>query len=337
MVRMLMLLIIAGVMFEAGSAADPYLTPEGNICSKVEHDSSAQLKARVAADGSKEGELDATVMLQSPEPRVQISSRLAEESIGARKSSHSAQEADVELSAVFAEYLAMTLFVVIGCGSAMGSAKEPGWILQVALTFGFAITSLAYAVGHYSGGQINCAVTLGLYLSGNLSASQAIFNFVAQMLGSITGALLLTGITGEESDKTNGLARNKVAPGYTQGNALVGEACMTFLLMFVVLETAINPDSAANRSLACVAIGFAVFLAHCVLIPIDGCSINPTRTFGPALISKMFYKKGCEDSLSGDQWVFWLGPLSGAACAVLVSHALKVSASLPSPLFYEKI
>lgn len=292
-----------------------------------------------------QGEMDATVMLQNPEPKVQISSSLVEESSEVKKSSHGsslAEEsievkqsshsllnlADVKWSAVFAEYVAMTLFVVIGCGSAMGSANEPGWILQVALTFGFAITSLAYAIGHYSGGQINCAVTLGLYLSGNLNGSQAILNFAAQMLGSITGALLLTMITDEEHDKTKGLARNKVSPGYTKANALFGEAAMTFLLMFVVLETAINPDTAANRSLACVAIGFAVFLAHSVLIPIDGCSINPTRTFGPALISKLFYKKGCEDSLSDDQWVFWLGPLSGAAGAVLVDHLLNLSTSL---------
>merc|ERR1719150_2103344 len=63
---------------------------------------------------------------------------------------------NVSMQAVFAEYLAMTLFVTIGCGSAMGVAKTPGWILQVALTFGIAITVLGYAIGHYSGGHINC-------------------------------------------------------------------------------------------------------------------------------------------------------------------------------------
>jgi MIP family channel proteins len=271
------------------------------------------------------GEIDATVMLQHPEPRVESDKqthKLAEYDNEAKKSSHGVQAADVQWSAAFAEYVAMTLFVLIGCGSAMGCAKDEGWVLQVALTFGFAITSLAYAIGHYSGGQINCAVTLGLYLSGNLSASQAALNFAAQMLGSITGALLLMMITPVEQDKTEGLARNKVSPGYTYGNAFFGEAIMTFLLMFVVLETAICPDTLSNRALACVAIGFAVFLAHSVLIPIDGCSINPTRTFGPALISKMFYK-GCEDSFSGDHWVFWLGPLSGAASAVLVYNLMQ--------------
>jgi MIP family channel proteins len=277
-----------------------------------------------------QGEVDATVMLQNPGPKVQISSSFAEGNVEAKKSfhSHGAPAADdIKWSAALAEYVAMTLFVVIGCGSAMGCAKEPGWILQVALTFGFAITSLAYAIGHYSGGQINCAVTLGLYLSGNLGAGQAICNFLAQMAGSITGALLLTMIIDEEKDKTGGIARNKVSQGYSNVNALFGEATMTFLLMFVVLETAINPATESNRVMACVAIGFAVFLAHSVLIPIDGCSINPTRTFGPALVSKYLYKKGCEDSLSGDWWVFWLGPLSGSAAAVLVSSLLNTAAT----------
>jgi MIP family channel proteins len=276
-----------------------------------------------------QGEVDATVMLQTG-PTVHVGGSLAEEKGEVKKSihhSHGARVAadDIKWSAAFAEYVAMTLFVIIGCGSAMGCAKEPGWILQVSLTFGFAITSLAYAIGHYSGGQINCAVTLGLYLSGNLGIYQAVLNFIAQMAGSVTGALLLTLICDEEKDKTGGLGHNKVdtGSGYSHVNALMGEATMTFLLMFVVLETAINPATESNRVMACVAIGFAVFLAHSVLIPIDGCSINPTRTFGPALVSKMLYKKGCENALSGDQWVFWLGPLSGAAGAVLVSSLLQ--------------
>jgi MIP family channel proteins len=223
----------------------------------------------------------------------------------------------VSAKAAMAEFVAMTLFVIIGCGSAMSVAKESGWILQVALTFGLAITSLAYSVGHYSGGQINCAVTLGLVVAGKLSMAQGIANFVAQMLGSVCGALILKGMFPEDKDKTGGLATNAVSEGWTQMHALVGEIAMTFLLMFVVMETAVNPASKANRELACVAIGFAVFLAHSVLISIDGCSINPTRTFGPALVRSMTYKNG--EGAFSDHWVFWAGPLVGAAAAAVVS------------------
>jgi len=223
----------------------------------------------------------------------------------------------IDAKAAMAEFVAMTLFVIIGCGSAMSVAKEPSWILQVALTFGLAITSLAYSVGHYSGGQINCAVTLGLVVAGKLSMAQGVANFVAQMFGSIFGAMVLKGMFPEEKDKTGGLATNAVSEGWTQMHAFVGEVAMTFLLMFVVMETAVNPAAKANAELACVAIGFAVFLAHSVLISIDGCSINPTRTFGPALVRKMTYKNS--DGAFSDHWVFWAGPMVGAAAAAVVS------------------
>jgi len=167
-------------------------------------------------------------------------------------------------------------------------------------------------VGAYSGGQINCAVTLGLVLVGHVTVKQGILNFVAQMLGSLTGAYILTAIFPKEQDRTGGLGSNGIADGFSMWNAFIGEAVMTFLLMFVVLETAVNPNSEANRALACVAIGFAVFLAHTVLIPIDGCSINPTRPFGPAFVAQQRYSKA--DTMK-DMHVFFAAPLLGAALA----------------------
>jgi len=220
--------------------------------------------------------------------------------------------------AALAEFIAMTLFVVIGCGSAMGVANEAGWVLQVALTFGFAITSLAYAIGSYSGGQINCAVTLALVVAGHLDMMQGLANFVAQLLGAILGALILTVICPEDQDKTGGLGANSVPENGTL-RALTGEVVMTFLLVFVIFETAVNPAASPNATMAALAIGFAVFLAHSVLIPIDGCSINPTRSFGPALVRKILYKKS---GSFADQWVFWVGPLLGAVLAAGVSMSL---------------
>eukprot|EP00933_Yihiella_yeosuensis_P078968 TRINITY_DN909_c0_g1_i3.p1 TRINITY_DN909_c0_g1~~TRINITY_DN909_c0_g1_i3.p1 ORF type:complete len:337 (-),score=75.00 TRINITY_DN909_c0_g1_i3:236-1144(-) len=229
----------------------------------------------------------------------------------------------IQWRAAAAEFVAMTLFVIIGCGSAMSIAKEPGsaWVLQVSLTFGLAITSLAYAVGHYSGAQINCAVTFGLVLVGNLSIMQGLVNFAAQMLGAVVGACFLLGTHVPEEDKTGGLGCNGVGPGSTQITALVGEIMMTFLLMFVVLETAVSPATLANREMAPLAIGIAVFLAHSVLIPIDGCSINPTRSFGPAVVANFLRKPAVKDPWT-DMWVFWVGPLVGAAAAVGVFKAL---------------
>ena len=260
-----------------------------------------------------------TEVVSAPGSVAQKSQKVVEDKTAERTSGLDLGADKFSIKAALAEYIAMTLFIFIGCGSAMGIAGEPGWILHVSLAFGFAITSLAYAVGAISGGQINCAVTFGLVLKGVVSIAQGLGNFVAQMLGAVTGAFILRTIIPEEKDKTGGIASNGISEGFSTINALVGEVVGTFLLMFVVLQTAVDPASEANRSLACVAIGFAVFLAHLVLIPVDGCSINPTRTFGTALVSKMTYKSS---EAFKDMWVFWVGPLAGAALAAGVFTAL---------------
>lgn len=220
----------------------------------------------------------------------------------------------VKMKAVFAEYLAMTLLVIVGCGSAMGVAKSPGWILQVSLTFGLAVAVLGYSVGHHSGAHINCAVTFALCLAGQVGWCQGFCILVAQLLGSITGAAVLACIYPEDKDLTGSLASNGVNEGYSVAHALSGELLMTFLLVFVVLETAVSPETAASRVVACGAIGLAVFLAHVVLVPVDGCSVNPARSFGPALVARC--ARGKDLHAFRHMWIFWLGPLWGAAAAV---------------------
>lgn len=210
------------------------------------------------------------------------------------------------------EFIAMTLFVIIGCGSAMGVAGKDNdskdWVLQVSLTFGFAIAALAAATGC----QINCAVTLGMLILGKVTLIQALGNFIAQMLGSFVGALFLSYIYSKDgADRTGGLGSNGVSQPFSSFQALVGEFLMTFLLQLTAAFTlygAPNPQLTAPLS-----IGLAVFLAHSVLIPIDGCSINPTRSFGPALVASMTGKEG--KARFDDMWVFWVGPLLGAAAA----------------------
>lgn len=220
------------------------------------------------------------------------------------------------LAACLAEFLAMTLFVIMGCGSAMSVIGTPGGILQVALTFGLAITALAYSIGHYSGGHINCAVTLGLVITGQCGILQGLGNLGAQLLGSLAGAAILCAMFPSAADRTGSLGSNAVSATYGKGNAVVAEAVMTFVLMWVVLQTACNPKSSGNRAQACIAIGFAVFLAHSVLITVDGCSINPTRSLGPAVVAKIRY--GADVTVFEDMWVFWVGPLLGAAAAGLL-------------------
>lgn len=236
-----------------------------------------------------------------------------------------AASSGIAWDAVVAEFVAMLLFVYIGCGAAahvtfakdplLGGAQDPAWVLTVALAFGMAIMVLAYATGHVSGGQINCAVTLALCIAGELPWNQGFANFGGQMLGSVAGAaLLLAGSSGAPGrDFTGGLGSNGVNPRYSDFNAFVNEAMMTFLLVYVIFETAVHNKSGAGRN-APLAIGFAVFLAHLVCIPVTGCSINPTRSFGPALVATM---NGAEN-LWDDMWIFWVAPLLGATLAAML-------------------
>jgi MIP family channel proteins len=224
----------------------------------------------------------------------------------------------ISIVAAVAEFIAMWLFVIIGCGTAAAvGGSTTGGYLCIALAFGFAITALAYSIGHLSGGHINCAVTFGLVLAGACPPIQGIINVVAQIFGSFAGAATLLAIFPKKLDRTGNIGANLVNPDAEVINALVAEVVGTFLLMFVVLQTAVNKKSEANRAQACIAIGFSVFLAHCVLIRIDGCSINPTRTIGPNILGKIRQESDGGTTMELDDiWVFMLGPLLGAALAV---------------------
>lgn len=234
----------------------------------------------------------------------------------------------VDTCAAAAELVAMFMFVIIGCGVACGNGASDGETrLLVAFAFGMGIMVLAYTIGHHSGGQINCAVTFSLVLGGQVPWYQGIANVLAQLVGSLLGASFLAIVFPCEGDMTQTLGTNIVnREVYGQGRALAGEIFGTFLLCYVVWETAVSKKSTVGQN-ACIAIGFAVFLAHLILLPIDGCSINPTRSFGPAIVGAIrdcnteASKKGLEDL-----WVMFVGPLIGAALAA----ALKI------PFLHEK-
>jgi len=224
----------------------------------------------------------------------------------------------IDIKAVLAEFLAMTLFVFFCCGSATGVANTPGWVQQVSLTFGICITVLAYGIGHYSGGHINGAVTLGLCVAGVCPPLQGVANFVAQIMGSLLGAALLALCVHKTEDLTGTYGTNTLNPNYEWYQAFIGEVLGTFFLMFTVLQTAVSEKSKGNRMMAAVAIGFCVYLAHSILIPIDGCSINPTRSFGPAVVASIAYSGN--DAKTHNFWkyhyIFWLGPIIGSLLGV---------------------
>ena len=235
-----------------------------------------------------------------------------------------------------AEALAMVLFVFFGCGAASSNARkfdggewDPASVTIIALQFGLSITVLVYVTAHTSGGHINGAVTLGLMAVGKCHPLRAAVYLVAQLVGSIAGAAILDGATYGEAhdftlDRTGGLGSNgRQNPAVSLGRAFAFEFMGTFLLMYTVLETAVNVHSVTTEgessilgnklNLAPLPIGFAVFLAHVVCIPVTGCSINPTRSFGPAVVSDTW----------DDHWLWWVGPCSGSIGASIVWAAMK--------------
>jgi len=219
----------------------------------------------------------------------------------------------INFKEALAELVAMAFFVYVGCGSAATQAGDPGWILGVSLQFGLAITALAYATAHISGGQINCAVTFALVIAKQKSVAQGLVNLCFQLVGSIIGAAFLLAATGEADRTAGGLGSNTISSGYSINNAFVTEMLMTALLVYVVFETAVNKKSVASNN-APIAIGFTVFLAHMVNIPITGCSINPTRSFGPAVVASL----NGTPNLWKHHWVFWVAPLTGAGLVALI-------------------
>jgi len=218
---------------------------------------------------------------------------------------------------VCAEFVCTTLFVCIGC---LAIYDAGGDVVGVAVAHGFAICVLVIAFGDVSGAHINPAVTLGILISGNISWPKAIFYVAAQIAGGILGALIafsilsfsVIGADGASMTAFTSIAGGgqMLAEGVSSVQGLLCEAFLTFILITVVLLAAV--DSEGNNALAPIAIGFTVVADIIAGGNISGASMNPARSFGPAIIAS-----GTTD-LWTDQWIYWAGPIIGASVAGLI-------------------
>ena len=222
-----------------------------------------------------------------------------------------------------AEFLGTLWLVLGGCGSAVLAAAFPNvgiGLLGVSFAFGLSVLTMAYAVGHVSGGHFNPAVTVGLFSGGRISSKDIAPYIVAQLVGAVAGAgilyLIATGKAG--FDVTAGFASNGYADhspgGYTIVAALVTEVVMTFFFLIVILGAT---DGRAPKGFAPIAIGLALTLIHLVSIPVTNTSVNPARSTGPAFFVGGWAVK--------QLWLFWIAPivgalLAGAAYRMLISE-----------------
>ena len=219
-----------------------------------------------------------------------------------------------------AEFLGTLWLVFGGCGSAVLAAAFPQvgiGFLGVSFAFGLSVLTMAYAVGHVSGGHFNPAVTLGCFAAGRVPAKDIIPYIIAQLAGAIAGAAILFLIaSGKEGfSLSGGFASNGYAdhsPGsYTLVASLVCEIVMTFFFLIVILGAT---DVRAPKGLAPIAIGLALTLIHLVSIPVTNTSVNPARSTGPALFVGGWAIK--------QLWLFWIAPIVGAAIAGVVHRTL---------------
>ncbi len=212
-----------------------------------------------------------------------------------------------------AELLGTFWLVFGGCGSAVLAAKFPEvgiGLVGVSLAFGLTVVTMAYAVGHISGGHFNPAVTLGLLAGGRVKGGDVIPYIVAQVVGAALAAWLLVCIAGGNGSDpvAGGLASNGFAEhspgGYSQTAALITEVLMTFFFLLIILGVT---DERAPSGFAPLAIGLALTLIHLVSIPVTNTSVNPARSTGPAI----FVGGWAIQQL----WLFWVAPILGAVLA----------------------
>lgn len=201
---------------------------------------------------------------------------------------------------------------VFGIGGTVGAAGNgpANGIVGVALAFGLVLLGIAYAFGPVSGAHVNPAVTLAMVVGRGLPIREAAGYWVAQLLGGIAGgAVLALFVNGfGVVDQTGGLGTNSYDNGaISMGGAFVLEVLLTAAFVLVIL---LVTERVAAPGFAGIAIGLALTTVHLVGIPLDGTSVNPARSLGPALFAG-------GDAL-GQVWLFILAPLVGAIVAVLV-------------------
>ena len=225
-------------------------------------------------------------------------------------------QSDMSRRAV-AEFFGTFWLVFGGCGSAVVAAGFPSLgigFLGVSFAFGLTVLTMAYAVGHVSGGHFNPAVTLGLWAAGRCANKHVVPYVIAQVVGAILAAAALWVIASGKPDwVAGGFAANgygDLSPGkYGLAACLLTEILATFFFLFIIIGTT---SRGAATGFAGIPIGLALTLIHLVTIPITNTSVNPARSTGPALFAGTAY--------ISQLWFFWLAPIVGAVIAGLLTR-----------------
>ncbi|PON94633.1 Tonoplast intrinsic protein [Trema orientale] len=203
------------------------------------------------------------------------------------------------IRALIVEFIATFFFVFAGVGSAMAADKLEAGALVGLLVVAVAhtlIVAVTVSAGHISGGHLNPAVTLGLLVGGHITVVRSILYWIIQLLASSAASFLLYYLTGGLITPIHSLA---IGVGYFQG--IIWEILLTFSLLFTVYGTMVDPKKGTIEGLGPIIVGFVVGANILAGGAFSGASMNPARSFGPALVSGNWT----------DHWVYWVGPLIG--------------------------
>ncbi len=232
-----------------------------------------------------------------------------------------------------AEFLGTFWLVFGGCGAAVVSAAYPALgigFTGVAFAFGLTVLTMAYAVGHISGGHFNPAVTLGLWSAGRCANKHVVPYIVVQVVGAVVASTVLYLIASGKPDwVAGGFAANgygDLSPAhYSLGACFLAELLLTFFFLMVIIGTT---SKGAATGFAGIPIGLGLTLIHLISIPITNTSVNPARSIAPALFGGVGY--------IGQLWLFIIAPIAGAMAAGYVARLLYEDSSIVDTVVVEK-
>jgi len=232
------------------------------------------------------------------------------------------------------EFFATMIFVFIGTGAVTAAQASLGNtqiqvppLTLIAIAHGFAIMVLVYAVGEVSGGHINPAVTWACLITNKISFIRALIYVIAQLGGAVAGSALLRSILSDDLINLGMGCHHIDTNKITIAQGFGAEVIFTFIFIFIVFATAISPFAGKMAPLSGgeseygpgkltpFAVGMTILILHCVGIPFTGASMNPARTFGPAIVHS------CWDN----HWVYWIGPLVGSTVAAFTAQIIFLS------------
>jgi MIP family channel proteins len=225
-----------------------------------------------------------------------------------------------------AEFIGTFTLIFIGAGSIcadqyLRSTNQPGLgLLAIALAQGLAFGVMVTAVGHISGGHLNPAVTIGFWVTRRISTIQSLCYWVAQLVGAVFAAFLLSLIIPEATWRACALGTPDLATDFTRLHGMAIEAVATFILVFAFFATVADSKGAFDK-IGGFAAGLALAVNILFMYPFTGAAMNPARAFGPALVSRHWLNQG----------VFWIGPLIGGVIAGFLYNGIFLRDQPPAP------